>query len=32
VAKLTDAPDLGFQNHRFQSVAVRFKKRSTRHS
>jgi hypothetical protein len=27
VAKLADAPDLGFQNRRFQSVALRFKKK-----
>ena len=26
VAKLADAPDLGFRNRRFQSVAFRFKK------
>jgi hypothetical protein len=25
VAKLADAPDLGLQNHRFQSVAFHFK-------
>jgi len=25
VAKLADAPDLGLRNHRFQSVAFRFK-------
>ena len=26
MAKLADAPDLGFRNRRFQSVAFRFKK------
>jgi len=26
VAELADAPDLGFQNRRFQSVPFRFKK------
>jgi len=26
VAELADAPDLGLRNHRFQSVAFRFKK------
>src|SRR5260370_16204395 len=26
VAKLADAPDLGFRNHRFQNIAFRFKK------
>jgi hypothetical protein len=28
VAKLADAPDLGFQNRRFQNVPFRFKKQS----
>jgi hypothetical protein len=28
VAKLADAPDLGFRNRRFQNVALRFKKQS----
>jgi hypothetical protein len=28
MATLADAPDLGFRNHRFQSVPFRFKKRS----
>ncbi len=28
VAKLADAPDLGFRNQRFQSIALRFKKES----
>jgi hypothetical protein len=28
VAKLADAPDLGFRNRRFQNVPFRFKKQS----
>jgi len=28
VAKLADAPDLGFRNYRFQNIALRFKKQS----
>ena len=28
VAKLADAPDLGLRNHRFQNIALRFKKES----
>jgi hypothetical protein len=27
VAELADAPDLGFQNRRFQNIPCRFKKR-----
>jgi hypothetical protein len=27
-AEAADAPDLGFRNHRFQNVALRFKKES----
>jgi len=29
VAKKADAPDLGFQNHRFQNIPFRFKKQVT---